>query len=431
MKHQGQNQLQTSKRRQRRLMILSLISLAFAAPLGASAKDDAVTEKVVKDFKMPAPSDVDSSEPAKNGGYDLGYHFKSASDTLKPWNTDTESYPDGALHKAFEEEMTEMKKTEEKEQEDLQTKAEYERRKVESERQIQAKRLKVEQLRMKQDEMASDIESMKAELVSIQGKQEQTEKDLGIASGQESETASKSKEIKTELDKTKLELTAALNRLQKARESTNRNINKSMVDMQRMRAEIATAETDIARADNDRARTEGEELQVRSQWASLQSRYDQTVDERKKSLAELRDLQTRLEAAKSDYRETKNELDEAERAKLVTENEVKMQRITVTNEIRNIESQIAAARDSKVSADLEVVRYKAEADKLNQNLAMVRERNKEAQIESESSQGIAMESRLSMETAKAELSRELSSEESAKLKKRRNGSKTPRLSLDC
>ncbi len=322
---------------------------------------------------------------------------------------------DEALRKAWLDELDAIKKNEEAEVQAVQARDQAERTKYQTQHELTQKQKKIYDYKNKQEEYAEEIERMKSEVVEMNGRVQEAQKDLTSAEERAKIHEGKFNESKGELEQTKATLQVSVENLRKTREEASKKINGYLIEMQRIRADIATSEADIARADNDRSRAEAEELQVRGQWSSLSVRAQALRDDKVRVLNELTDMKTRLAAAKKDYEEIHAVWQRAEKEKQDAVQLAAKEKAAINTEMRKLESDSSLAFNEKANAEAEKVRLAAEIEKLQTDLAYVKKRNMDAHAEDSESQGTVMESRLAFETAKADLTKELAVNEASQL----------------
>ncbi|MFN7824635.1 MAG: hypothetical protein ACK5P6_04670 [Pseudobdellovibrionaceae bacterium] len=344
------------------------------------------------------------------------FSFKNADKPNQPWVPNAENYPDGALRQAYEEEMKEMKRLEELERKTVETKAAYEKRKVEAEKEIAARRRTIEGYRLKQENLSSEYDMYVTELTEIEGKQKDVEGELKLVEARFKEVEAQHTDKASELTQTKKKLTSALESLRVTRENTAKNMNKLQIEMQQMRASVANAEVDIARIENDKTRLAADEIQLRSDYAALQARLEQTKADRVMAQAELTDLRRRVDVVRSEYNDAKGEFENSSRELAILRDRLGKEKVNTAVEIQNLERSIAQAKRWTAEAEAEKVRYESEADRLKQNLVLVRQKNSEIQAENSDAQSAVMESRLALETAKADIAKEMAAGQTAQLR---------------
>ncbi|MFN7729320.1 MAG: hypothetical protein ACK5P7_09210 [Bdellovibrio sp.] len=354
----------------------------------------------------------DAPSPASSADSSRGLYQKTGEAWASP-----PSYPEDALRHAFEQEKLERKKIEKAREDLLAVKEAYEQKKVDAEREILAKRFAIENARQEAERAHNETATLRTEIVGLDGQMADVNNQLNLVKSQTEEHVKAHKQVTAELQASQKSLELALASLKKTREESFRKINDYQVAIQRSKAQIFEEQAQIAKIDNDKARAEAEELVVRSRLNDLQSQLNEVKGYRQRLQSELGDLRRRLDLAKGDLGDAKNEYLAAEKNKNQLESMVKATRQSNAQEMRRLENEIAALRNKKNEAEAESVRYQAEADKLNQNLAMVKVRNAEAQASAEEAQGFAMESRLKFETAQTELKRELSGAQAGKMKR--------------
>ena len=400
--------------------MLTLLFISSSVGI-AKAKSAEPEEKVVS-----APAIVSAAD-VKESDYDVKddktssvpkplYEYKQESAQGKGWVPPSESYPDGALHKAYLEELSEQRKTEEMQHQADLKHENYEKKKVEVEREVAIKSQKIQGYKVKQDQLQTDLETMESDLATINGQKADAERELSLVDKRLQMETSTTDASRRDLNKSKATLNVTLEGLRKSQEKATYAINKTQIDGQKIRAEVAQTETEIARAENDTARAQAEELKARSDLAVMQMKLMQARSNKERALSELYDMKKNLNEARGDYRLVRSEYDQAEHELLVTENKIRAEKVAISGEMKSLENLSAQAVSGKANAEAEKARFEAEETQLKQNLELVRSRNQESLAQMNQENSVVMESRLSFETAKADLAKEMSFGESARLK---------------
>lgn len=416
----------------------ALVAMIFLLSSAAHASEKTEPTVVKSTGFMAVPEDSESSSPNVGGKTEApaGQASTSFSQTEVPTRVYTQTNSEvqdtrvssssvtpvqglsqeEALRKAWLDELDAIKKKEELELQALRLREETERHSAEINQELNAKKRKIYDLQTKQDQYAEEITQMKSEIVEMDGKAQELQKDVTAAEDHAKIHQDKHNEVKKDLEQTKDQMLASLETLRKTREATSKKVNQYLIEMQQFRAEIATTEADIARADNDRVRAEAEELQVRSQWSALAARTQSLRQDKARMFAELNDMKTRLQIARKDFALVKSEFDKADKEKNEAVALAAKQKSEINAEMRKIEQDTAYVYNQKSNDEAEKVRLAAEIDKLKTDLAYVKKRNADTHQEASESEGTVMESRLAFETAKADMTRELSSGEAAQLR---------------
>lgn len=115
----------------------------------------------------------------------------------------TEVYPDGALMNIYQEELFEIKKTEDAERRAAKARDEYEHRKVEAEKEITAKKYKIEGFKLKQEQVAAEVDAMNTELKDLETKHKDTEEELARIESKAQEHLVQADKVKKDLESTK------------------------------------------------------------------------------------------------------------------------------------------------------------------------------------------------------------------------------------
>lgn len=324
-------------------------------------------------------------------------------------------YPDSALRAAYEAELKQMRQTEEAQHNEVMARDAYDRRKAEAEDEISRHRKQVEALRREQEKSAETVEAMRSELAEIQRKEAEMKSELRGAEMKSRNDDASAENVRKELNEAKARLQKSVSELQAKREDTVKLINRSQIETQQLRMQIMQTETAISRAENDKMRVEQEELRVRTEWAALTVRNREANREKARTLAELDDMNRRLEKARRDYGFAKRESEQLEAEVRQLDLKARMNKTYILNELRKLEEEIAAAYNVKARNEAEKVRLVAEVDRLKEELRVVKERHTRAIAEGDDSEQVVMESRLAFETAKADLARQYAALEKTKV----------------
>ncbi len=328
----------------------------------------------------------------------------------------TESYPDGALMNAFQEEIYEVKKAEDLEKKAAKTRDDYEKKKVEAEREIAAKKYRIEGFKLKQEQTLTEMDSMKTELEDLDKQYKQTEGELVDVEHRAQNHFANADRTKKELEDSHTKLETSLDKLKFTKEQTAKNINKNQIQVQRMRSEIAVLEAEIESVEARKASLEADELKTRTEWMALKNMIEEKNADKEKFIATLSDTKKKLDLAQKDFKVAKTEFDDAEKERAMTENKVMA-------EVKKLDDSIAAAQRARAMSDAEKIRVEAETEKLKAYVAMVKKSNTQAIEAMKDAQDNVMESRLALETAKSELTREVATGESTGFKKEKMASR--------
>jgi myosin heavy subunit len=329
----------------------------------------------------------------------------------------TEMYPDGALRAAYEAELAEIKKAEEKERELAKQTEIYESRKNQAEEQIQRYKQKMVESRMKSEKSQELIELMKIELVEIEGKQQDVAKQLQSIEEQSKVEMASHSEVSQKLEATRSKLSSALKSLSITRDETSQRVHQAQVEMEQFRTRIARNESDISRIQNDKVRAESEELRVRTEWASVSARNKELQQEKARLLRELDETTANLSKARKDYAQLKRETDQLQFETNHLSEKNAVEKAKALSEMRRIEENIAMANNTRVRNEAEQARLKAESERIRAELASAKRRHDNSLSDLSVSTASVMESRLSFETAKADMANEYSRFEQAKLER--------------
>lgn len=302
-----------------KILSVAVVSLAFGFNHPAVAE-----EKIVNPVKVVGAGDGAES------AYDV-----SPKVSLEP--PSAEAYPEGAVIHAYQEELYELKRAEEAERKAVRARDDYERKKVEAEKEISAKRFQIEGYKMKQEQAASEVESMSIEMTDLEKQHLAAESDLRLIEQRAAAHFTLADDVRRNLAETKAKLEDSLDRLKAAKELTAKNINKNNIEVQKMRAETAVLEAEVESVESQKATLEAEEYRSRTEWVAIKKQIEEKNAEKAKSLASLNDSKKKLESAQKDYRVAKNELDSAEKSRAETE-------VRVMAEVKKLDESTYAAQ---------------------------------------------------------------------------------------
>lgn len=310
------------------------------------------------------------------------------------------AYPESALIQAHQEEVAEMKRAEEAERKAIQARDEYESKKVEVENQIAAKKFQIESLRMKTEKVQADLEIYQTEINHLNEQQSKTEaewKDIDVQARQHSNNA---ESTKRQLEVAQTKLNETLDGLRVARERTKQAMNKNQIEIQRMQAEMAVLEAEAEAAQTKRAQIEADEMKTRADWLSVRQKVEELENQKRQFEQHVADTQKRYEQALKDLKTAQNDLGQAEKEKNQYANRMQA-------EVVKLESQIASANRARSMAEAERIRNEAETEKLKAYVTMVRQSKDRAVQTQEDAEGVVLQSKLALETAKSELTKEV------------------------
>lgn len=340
--------------------------------------------KVVEDVQVVKASDESPS-----------YNPMSPKDTANQ-----EFYPEGALMQVYQEEIIEVKRTEEAERKAIQARDEYEKKKVEAEEKIQNKKFQIEAYKMKQEKVIQDVEVMQVELADVSKKKKSAEVELKLVEMKMQETNQTHDVTKQELEDSRNRLADTVEKLRVTRDKSAVALNKGLIEIQRMRSEISVLEAEIQKADAKRHEYEAQEMKTRSEWMAFKQQIEELNAQKAEYNRQWADAKTRYENSQKELRQAQNELVIAEKEKNTTA-------AKVGAEVLRLEAAMQQANRSKTMAEAEKMRVESETEKLKTYIMMVRQSKDRAVEEQSDAEGVVMQSKLALETAKAELTKEV------------------------
>lgn len=349
-------------------------------------------EKVVKPVKVVGIGEEPSAPPSAN------------------------VYPDGALMHSYQEELAEIKRAEETERRAEKARFDYEKRKVEAEKEIAAKKYRIEGLKLKQEAVQSEMDAMATDLADVEKQYVDSEKESQLVEEKAAEHFAKADSLKKDLAGQKDKYEKSFQNLKDLKEQTAKNMNKNSIDIQKMRSEVSVLEAEIESLEASVANVQAEELRVRTEWISLKAQIEDKAANKATNLAKLGDAKKKYDQAVKDYKTAQNEFSSAEKSRAETE-------ARVNSEIRKLDESTAAAQRSRALAMAEKIRVEAETEKLNAYVSAVKRSNTDTIEAMKESQSAVMESRLALETARSELTREVAGGEKMKFQQDKIGAR--------
>lgn len=334
----------------------------------------------------------------------------------QPEYTDEMAYHDKAVRDARQSYDKELKKQEEAERVEYERRQAFEAQKKEYEAEVEKYRKQQAELRFKQEKTNADLGDLKAELAEVQRKKDNVKSDIEALKVKDATEDKNFEAAQIEFSQSKKSLNASYEDLEKTRLAVNQKIFKSQMEMQKFRNEIAANEVAMSRAENDKVRILSEEIRVRTEWAQLNAKAKEVLDQKKVLMAELSDLTRKLDIARKDYQEAKKESDQADSDVRKLTAQVSSQKQSSLVEMKNLENGIASYKNKLTENEMEKDRLLVSQNKLKTELEDVKKRHDVAKSQAMDSTDIVMETRLAVEKSKGELAREYAEMDKTKLK---------------
>lgn len=349
--------------------------------------------------------------------------FSGSGDKTSPKSTTAVIEPitlESAYTSVIQEEVNELKKTEELEKKAAKAQKADDERKADLEKEIAAKKFQIQSYKLRQDRANNEISSSKTAVEGLHTELALVEQELA--------TLHQNAEHQlTQADQQKLDYAAAQKKLGEAQDklrSSKVNLAKALYDskieVQKLKSEVAQAEAKVEALEAQNSNLKADAAEVNLQVMAVRTAIEDKRVEIARANNEVEQAKKGLEKAKTDLTASNFELKKVESKKLETD-------ARVTAEVKRLEETTVAAQKSKSLNEAEKLRIEAETEKMKNYLASVKKVSSEAIDSAIDSQTSVMESRLTLQTAKSELGQQVAKSEGLSSKKDANSAKLRRL----
>ena len=324
--------------------------------------------------------------------------------------TEISTPAENALTQAYQQEILEIKKTEELERQAVRTRDDYEKRKFELEREVAAKQVQIEDQKMKQQQMQSQIQTTITELEQIEKDVKASELELSVFKQSADNEHVQSEETKQKLEASRKNLEDSQEKARATRDTLTRSVYNNNLEIQKMKAEVSVLEAKVESIDAQNANTLANEMKTRVELMALKTQIGDKLAEIQKQNSQLADSKKKFDDSQNSLRLAKNEHDKTE--KLRADNERK-----TMAEVKKYNESTYVAQKTKSSLEADKIRLEAEIDRLRSYVSLVKKSNSESLDSLADSQANVMATRLALQTAKSELTQEMASMEKASSRK--------------
>lgn len=328
---------------------------------------------------------------------------------------DNQYYPNALLHDVYTKEQVEQKRKEALEEEAAYKKDKYEKEKARVEQEIESHRNQVESLKIQQARMKEEIETVNTDLAHVTDQlgsyqDEHKKLDENTKATQEYLTS-----VQENLKTTLKQLNDEVASLTQARKTAEKSIYDKSMDIERMKVEIAGAESKTAEYEAKRADLEAQEMRVRTEWTQLKILTANNLKQRDEAMSELNEAKKRQEAAVKDLNEARGELAKSEKVRTDTQHKAQ-------SEISNYEKEIMDANRKRIASEAERIRLESETAKTLDYVSRIKENRDQTVDQSNDAQGVVMKSTLALQSARTELSETVSAADRKEFRKQRDES---------
>ncbi len=369
---------------------ISLVAISLnSQPLFAQAQEGGATRTT----QLP-PKKSQSRADSK------GQYEKPVGPTSR--NADViEDMPDSELLNTYKAELYAIKKNEEAQRKATEVNQSAQESEAQIGREISARKAKVEMLRLSQEKINADIAAAKAEIADYQNKFEKVQNEYEGAEQKHEAFLSGLEAERKSLEALKTKYEEALQSLNKRSDASKKAINTTLIIVQKLKSELANIETSIESASALRASLQADEAKAQTEWVVVKTQIAEKNTEKEKALAEVAEARKRFQLALKNSNQAQAELIVAQRNQVETSNRV-------SSEIRKLDESTFNAQKNKSIADANKIRLEAEAEKLQNYIAMVKKSNSDALLDQKHSEDKGLNAQLALEVARSELGQQLS-----------------------
>ena len=371
---------------QMKKLMVTFVSGALVCGVASSARAEEKSSKLSS--KLPSKS---TTTPAPTG----------EATNPAPETTDM---PTGALFSTYQSELYEARKAEDAEREAATVRETTTQTQADLERQISQRKSRIEALKVKQEQIMSDLKSMETEVADYQKKFDLVQGDYTTAEEKHENFLANLEKEKADLETAKTKYDNALAQLNERHDRTQKAINGNLVQLNKEKVELAAITTAIQSLESQVASLEADEMKSRAEFMAYKSQTEEKKAEKAKKLALVTEAEKKYQTALNEQRAAQTELANAEKSLADTN-------VRVAADVRKYDESTMAAQRAKVIADTNKVRVEAEVEKLKTYLAMVKKANTEMMLAEHDSESNLMNAQLALEAAKSELAMNVSTGE--------------------
>ena len=263
---------------QMKKLMVTFVSGALVCGVASSARAEEKSSKLSS--KLPSKS---TTTPAPTG----------EATNPAPETTDM---PTGALFSTYQSELYEARKAEDAEREAATVRETTTQTQADLERQISQRKSRIEALKVKQEQIMSDLKSMETEVADYQKKFDLVQGDYTTAEEKHENFLANLEKEKADLETAKTKYDNALAQLNERHDRTQKAINGNLVQLNKEKVELAAITTAIQSLESQVASLEADEMKSRAEFMA----YKEMMLAEHDSESNLMNAQLALEAAKSE-----------------------------------------------------------------------------------------------------------------------------------
>jgi chromosome segregation ATPase len=315
----------------------------------------------------------------------------------------SQSYPNSAVYEIYSKQQIEERRAEELEQSAIAEKDRLDKARRDAEAEIAEHKYRIEGIKMRQDKATQELDAVSTDLATIkeqvsvvQTEHKQTEENaqatLDYLAAVQKELVTKQSQLNEETQQLTVMKKRAVD-----------SIYAKGVEMERMKVEVAKAQTRIEDLRAQAADLGAREMQVRTEWMQNKLTVAEFNRQKAEAMAQLQETNKSLTKAQSDLTNSRKELAAAEAGKRHLQNEI-------ADKMAKYEREIAAANRARINAEAERIRVDSETQKIREYAARIKEKRDQVMNEKEDAEGLVMQSSLALEGARTDLTQAAESE---------------------
>jgi len=313
------------------------------------------------------------------------------------------------------QEDIEAKKAEDTESKAAIERDNYDRHVKDVEQKIAAHKYNIENLKMRQEKAQNEIDDLKTSISDVDSKLEGLSSESAKLEEDTQRTTEYLDTLRADLAGKQQQLTEKMAALQKQRQDSENTIYMKSVDIQRMKAEVAQAETKVQEAEATRAALEADEMQTRTTWMQTKLNISDKYHQRDEAIAAEKEAQAKHDKAVGDLNVARAELAKAEKARAEVAKKT-------SADIAKYENDVINASKNRIQAEAERIRLETEVSKLQDYASRVKSNRDQAVADAQDAGSMVLRTKVAVETARTELAASMQGTDQAIAKKQKTES---------
>jgi chromosome segregation ATPase len=253
-------------------------------------------------------------------------------------------------------------------------------------------------------------------LAQIESRQAEVEREMAALSKPFSEQEAQVRQTRVSLEERRSQLNEKIKSLEIRKSDTFKMIEMANANMAKWNREMALNQTKIVELDMQVMEYERLALNIRSQIVEAQTRLTESRIERKKAEDESQLFKAALLKTQNELKQIQTEQQRAENEKRNAQLALNRDRNHYEVEMKKIESKIVIAKTAQSLAEGESKRIAAETESMRSRLLEMQAQGETADVNLAGAQTSLMQTRISLQQVRADLVRQLGTEEKSTLK---------------